>query len=127
MLNNSLYDTRNWGRVTDSFLAFILGSFLLATYGMYLEFVLFSTMVSLTHKGRARLFSLGLGYLEHELSFFLTTTSSASIWATTHSRISENVCARFLIMNRWMRRDPVLESDDHHVFIVHLESYRKRS
>jgi len=59
MLSNSLYDTRNWGRVTESSLTFVLGSFLLATYGTYLEFVLFSIEVSLTHKGQAQLFSLG--------------------------------------------------------------------
>ena len=70
ILNNSLQDTRNLGRVFDFSLPFVLGSSLLATHDTYLESVLFSVEVLLTRKGRARLLSLGLGCLKCDQSFF---------------------------------------------------------
>ena len=79
------------GLVVVPSLAFVLGSSLLAMYGTYLEFVLFSTEVSWTLKDR------GLGCFERALPFFLSTTSSASMWMTTRSRTLKNVYVGFMI------------------------------
>ena len=79
ILKSSLQDTWNLGQAVDSSLAIILVSSFLATHGMYLHSVLFSTEASLTRKSQARLFFLDLGFLECQLSFLLSTASSVSM------------------------------------------------
>jgi len=81
----------------------LLIGLLLATYGTYLESVLFSAEISLTRKGRARMLSLGIGCLKCDLSFFLTTSSSASMWATQQIvLVSQKMSSPdFWPANRW--------------------------
>ena len=124
MFKSSLQDTRNRGLIVVSSLTFVLGSSFLVTYRTYLEFVLFSMGASLLLMEWSRLLSLCLGCFDRELPFFLSTTSSALIWAVARSRTSDNVSFGFLISESLNELIVIpYESDNHHLFILSSKSY----
>jgi len=125
MLKSYLHGTQNLGLIVASSLALISGSSFLATYETYLRFVLFLPKASLLLLEWYQLFSLCPGYFNRETLFFLSTTSSTSIWAVTHCRTSNNFSVEFLISESLNRLANIpCSSDDYHLHILCLKSYQ---